>query len=72
MDQKIVVAIILGVLVLISSVQAFQLYTIKQKVATGSLTQGSSSAPTVAAGGNRQIGSVPSSVSDLPQMVGGC
>ncbi len=73
MDQKIIVAIILGVLVLVSAVQAFQLYTIKEKVATSGLKTSSagSSTPT-AAGSDRQIASVPTSVNSLPQMVGGC
>jgi len=76
MKTTTIVAIILGVLVLISIVQAFQLNGLKKKVAEGQLTVGSSagkttplSAPT---SGGQKAASLPSSVKELPQMVGGC
>ncbi len=72
MDQKIVISIILGVLVIISAVQAFQLYTIQDKVSTSGLKAVGSPSP-VAAGGAASGGAgVPSAAGGLPQMVGGC
>lgn len=73
MDQKIVISIILGVLVIISAVQAFQLYTLKEKVSTSGLKTGGSSVPIVAGSAGSAGGAgVPSSAGGLPQMVGGC
>ncbi len=71
MDSKTIVAIVLGILVLVSVVQAVQLYGLKEKVSTGTLKVSSSSSPTAASGG-KTVGSVPSSVKELPSMVGGC
>ncbi|MEK6845692.1 MAG: hypothetical protein AABY26_02945 [Nanoarchaeota archaeon] len=73
MDSKTIVAIVLGVLVLVSVVQAVQLYGLKEKVSTGTLKVSSSSSPTAASGNSgKTVGSVPSSVKELPSMVGGC
>lgn len=75
MKTTTIVAIILGVLVLISIVQAFQLNGLKEKIANGQLTVGSSSssAPaTTSAGAGKKTAALPSSVKNLPQMVGGC
>ncbi|RMF55128.1 hypothetical protein D6745_03090 [Candidatus Woesearchaeota archaeon] len=68
------VAIILGLLVIISVVQAFQLNSLKEKVAEGEMKISSASSTTSAAAGSsgRQTASLPSSIKDLPQMVGGC
>jgi len=68
MDKNIVIAIVLGALVLIAGVQAFQLFSLKNKVAQGSVgvnaqTQAGSS------GGSPQL---PSNLQNLPNMVGGC
>ncbi len=74
MDQKIVISIILGVLVIISAVQAFQLYTLKEKISTSGLKSvGIGGAVPVAAGGAPSGGAgAPSAAGGLPQMVGGC
>ena len=78
MKQSTLVAIILGILLLISVVQAFQLNTIKNKVASGTLSvssasSGSPSASGAASGANgKQVGQLPANIQDLPQMVGGC
>ena len=75
MKSTTVVALILGVLVLISVVQAFQLNSLKSKVSEGQLSVGSSSVSTpVASSGDsgKKAASLPSSIKDLPQMVGGC
>ncbi len=76
MKTTTIVAIILGVLVLISVVQAFQLNGLKTKVAEGQLSVGSSDSKTTVATSSGSSGkstaSLPSSVKNLPQMVGGC
>lgn len=75
MNQKVIVAIILGVLVLLSVVQAFQLNGLKTTMAEGQLSVESSGGTTpVASSGDtgKRTTSLPSSIKDLPQMVGGC
>lgn len=71
MEQKIIIAIVLGVLILVSAVQAVQLFSLKDKVETGNVRVGSASSPT-AASGAKAPGAVPPSIQNLPQMVGGC
>ncbi|MFQ5474460.1 MAG: hypothetical protein ACE5DM_01360 [Candidatus Nanoarchaeia archaeon] len=74
MKKTTVVAIILGVLVLISVVQAVQLSSLKTKLAEGEQTSvGTASSPApVASSGAQRSAALPSSVKNLPQMVGGC
>ena len=80
MKQTTIVAIILGVLVLISLVQAFQLNNLGAKVSESSAAistpakSSTSSATTTASTGGtaKRTSSLPSSIKDLPQMVGGC
>ncbi len=75
MKTTTIVAIILGVLVIISVVQAFQLNSLKKNVAEGQLSVSSSGSKTpVASSGDstKRTASLPSSIKDLPQMVGGC
>lgn len=77
MKQTTIVAIILGVLVLISVVQAFQLGGLKSKLAEEkTITTGSSSVKTVPLSSSgdtaKRTASLPTSVKELPQMVGGC
>ena len=65
MNKNIIVAIVLGILLLLSVVQAFQVNTIKEKLSGGSFAV---SAGTTPSGG----ANVPSSLQNLPSMVGGC
>lgn len=67
MEQKTIVTIILGVLVLIAAVQAYQFSELKTKLAGGSVPVATVSAPS---SGNAP--QVPSNLQNLPQMVGGC
>jgi len=72
MKQTTIVAIVLGVLVLISLVQAFQLNGLKTKMVSGDSTGSVNiNTPTASSGGERTV-ALPKSVKDLPQMVGGC
>ncbi len=70
MDKNVIIAIVLGVLVLVSVVQAFQLNTLKEKVSEGKLTIGKTSSSVSTGSGSGA--SIPSNIQDLPSMVGGC
>lgn len=81
MKQMTIFAVILGVLVLISAVQAVQLNDIKMKISKGDvgLSQGTntksqtSTTITSSQGSTtKKPSSLPSNVKDLPPMVGGC
>lgn len=76
MKQTTVFALILGFLLLISVVQAFQLNALKHDLAEGEMTIGSTSARTSTAtsapASSGSTGSLPSSIQNLPTMVGGC
>lgn len=75
MKTTTIVAIILGVLVLISVVQAFQLNGLKEKIAEGQLSVSSSSGkitPSASEDSSKRTAALPSSIKNLPQMVGGC
>jgi len=77
MKSATIVAIVLGVLVVLSMVQAVQLNSLKSKVANEELSIGAStttqakSASAPASGGSGG-GALPSSIQNLPTMVGGC
>ncbi|MBI4146224.1 hypothetical protein HY489_02705 [Candidatus Woesearchaeota archaeon] len=68
MNKNVVIAIVLGALVLIAGVQAFQLFTLKNKLAEGSYS--TSVAPQAGASGSSP--QLPSNLQNLPSMVGGC
>jgi len=75
MKYTTLVAIVLGVLVLISVVQAFQLTSLKSKLSESGVSVKSGSSSTVAASGDsgeKRTQAVPKSLQDLPSMVGGC
>ncbi len=73
MEQKTIIGLILGILVLVSLVQAYQLNGLKEKISSGGLkVSAASGASPVAASSGKTVGSVPASVKELPQMVGGC
>ena len=75
MKTTTIVAVILGVLVLVSVVQAFQLNGLKEKVTDGQLSikSASSTTPVASSGSSgKKTASLPSSIKNLPQMVGGC
>ena len=67
MNKNVVIAIVLGALVLIAGVQAFQLFSLKEKLASGQIS--TSTATQSGGGGNPQV---PSNLQNLPNMVGGC
>lgn len=77
MKSSTIVAIVLGLLVVLSMVQAFQLNNLKSKVADGELSIGGStttharSSPSPSSSGH-STGELPASIQNLPTMVGGC
>ncbi|MBR9699346.1 hypothetical protein GOV09_02730 [Candidatus Woesearchaeota archaeon] len=74
MKQTTIVAFVLGILLLISVAQAFQLNGLKETISEGQLSVGSASkSAQVATGGSgKSAGALPSSIKNLPKMVGGC
>jgi len=69
MDKNVVIAIVLGVLVLIAGVQAFQLFTLKNKLADGQFSTNTATGAASPSGSGPQL---PSNLQNLPNMVGGC
>lgn len=67
MNKNVVIAIVLGALILIGGIQAFQLYSLKTKLASGEIS--TTTATQAGAGGSPQL---PSNLENLPNMVGGC
>ena len=67
MNRNTLIVAVLVVLLLLTAVQAFQLSTLKTSISEGKVNVGGA-APAAGAGG----ASVPSSIQDLPSMVGGC
>lgn len=71
MNQNVVIAIVLGALVLIAAVEAYQLMSLKDKISSGGVQVATAGAPAPqAAGGGAPT--LPSSLENLPSMVGGC
>jgi len=67
MNKNVVIAIVLGALVLIAGIQAFQLFTLKEKLSSGQISTGT----TTQSGGSGSP-QLPSNLQNLPEMVGGC
>tara|TARA_Y100000310_G_C20663001_1_gene805839 strand:- start:1721 stop:1948 length:228 start_codon:yes stop_codon:yes gene_type:complete len=75
MNKQLIISIVLGVLILISVVQALQLNGLKGQIEDGDFSTGtkSTSTPVASSGGQSGGGAtLPSSIQDLPSMVGGC
>ena len=75
MKKATLIAVILGVLLLVSVVQAFQLNGLKEIVKEGSLTvssSGNTGAVSSGSSSGKTTSALPASVKNLPTMVGGC
>ena len=72
MNKNILIIAVLAILVVISIVQAVQLSGLKDDISSGKLKTGSSSQSTSVAGGSQSSGAAPTSLQNLPNMVGGC
>jgi len=64
MNKNIIIAVVLGILLVLSVVQAFQVNDIKEKIESGNIKVSGA-----ATGGGANV---PSSLQNLPTMVGGC
>ncbi|MAG38871.1 hypothetical protein CMO90_02175 [Candidatus Woesearchaeota archaeon] len=75
MKSATIVTLVLVVLVVLSVVQAVQLNNLKSKVVEGELALGTSvkstSSSSETSGGSKPA-TLPASIQNLPQMVGGC
>ena len=69
MDKNVIISVVLGILLIVSVVQAFQLSALKEDVASGALAP---RAGVAASGGSPSGASLPSNIQNLPSMVGGC
>jgi hypothetical protein len=69
MNRNIIFMIILGILVLVSLFQAYQLTALKSKIDAGTVKISSTKSATPATGGGSPTGN---SLDSLPSMVGGC
>jgi len=67
MKKETIIAVVLAVLVLFSLVQAFEISSVKGKIASGTISVAGATSGVSATGG-----SGPNSLQNLPQMVGGC
>lgn len=72
MKKTILVAVILSVLLLISIVQAFQLNSLKKEIKEGQFILSSSGDILAVSPGSSRTDVLPSSIKNLPAMVGGC
>ena len=72
MNKNTVIVIVLVVLVLVTLVQAVQLVNMKSKLASGQLKVGGASQNVASQSGQQGSPNVPSSIQNLPSMVGGC
>ena len=67
MNRNVIIVIVLVVLVLLTAVQAIQLSSLKSSISSGKVSVGSAPLQS-SSGGN----SLPSSLDNLPNQVGGC
>ncbi len=63
-------AIVLGALVVVAALQAFQLFGLKSQLGSGTVQTTTATTPAQAGSGSGN--SVPSNIQNLPSMVGGC
>jgi len=72
MNKNWIFAVVLGVLIIVSIVQAVQLTGIKESIGSGDITIGGGSSTTNTGSSSASSTSSSSSLSELPSMVGGC
>ncbi|MBI5391764.1 hypothetical protein HZB00_02055 [Candidatus Woesearchaeota archaeon] len=72
MDKNLIVAIVLGILVVVSAIQAVQLSSLKAKLSSGTLSTSGAKVSSSLGGSSGGAASVPSNLQNLPSMVGGC
>ncbi len=75
MKKNVILSIVLGLLVIISAVQALQLTGLKAKVSDVSFStvgSGSQKLPVASSGGSSGGNTIAADIANLPSMVGGC
>jgi len=76
MKREVIISIVLGLLVIISAVQALQLTGLKAKISDASFStvkSNSQTVPVASSGGSSSGGNtVAANIANLPSMVGGC
>ena len=76
MKSTTIVTVVLVALMVLSTAQAFQLNSLKDKMSKGDLsiskTTNTNTKSTPSASDNNAPQALPASIQDLPQMVGGC
>ncbi|HIH38623.1 hypothetical protein J4460_01470 [Candidatus Woesearchaeota archaeon] len=72
MEQTTIIAVIIGLLIIVSGVQAVQLSTLKTTLSSEGYSLKAGSPQRAPSSGGANTGALPSSIKDLPQMVGGC
>ena len=68
MDKTIIIAIALGILVIVAGLQAYQLFSLKSKLADSGVKLGSATSGIATTAGSSQAPAADA----LPSMVGGC
>jgi hypothetical protein len=68
MNRNVIIVIVLVVLVMLTAVQAIQLSSLKTSISTGKVSVAANKPAASSAGAP----ALPSSLDDLPNMVGGC
>ncbi|MDP3728038.1 MAG: hypothetical protein Q8R18_01150 [bacterium] len=71
MNKNWIFAIVLGVLIIVSVIQAVQLSSIKESISKGEISAGSASSTTNTAGSSSSAASSSSYLIELPYLVGG-
>lgn len=79
MDRDVLIVVLLGVLLLVSAVQTYELVSLKGKIASAQAGVGTATVSTApaasspqASGGAPSTVVVPKSLQNLPSQVGGC
>ncbi len=73
MNTNLLLSVLIGAMVLVSVLQAIQLFSL-QSALSGGISLGTSGSKSASASSSGQSGSaqLPSNLGNLPQMVGGC
>ena len=71
-NQNLIMSIILGIFIIISAFQSFQINNLQTQIEDGGIKISSSGGSSYSSSGSSKNSEVPSNIQDLPQMVGGC
>jgi len=71
-NQNLILSVILGIFIIISAFQSFQINDLKTQMQEGGIKISSSVGNSYSSSSGSGKSDVPSNLKDLPQMVGGC